>query len=152
MRVKVTTEIDINLKRQYEAVRVQSSKTYRGILEAGIIAELRELDPIGALKARIELHTNELTEARAELARLRVIEPLQKRIVEYEVTETARQARIGDWLDQQEPGTIKLIKQGSANWKRLAHMFDAATPQQAQQWLMEVVKSRQAKREKEVHI
>lgn len=147
MRAKVTTEIDFNLKMQYEAVRGQRSKTYRDILEAGIIAELKELDPIGAIKARIELREKQLTEDRNELAGLRVLEPQQKRMQEYEEKNTARQANIEDWLDKQEAGTIRLITQGSANWKRIAPVIGAATPQQAQQWIMQVVKTWQAKHE-----
>jgi len=85
MRVKVTTEIDINLKLMFEATKGQHGKTYKEVLEAGISALLTQYDPVSELQARIELKENELAEARQELARMRILQPQQKRMIEYEV-------------------------------------------------------------------
>ena len=145
MKVKVTTEIDINLKMMFEATKEQHGRTYKDILEAGITEVLKQYDPVGALQARIEQRQHELQEDREQLARMRLLEPQQKRLLEFERKKQEQMTLVEDWVRQQPEKNIELIQKGKANWPVIAPQVGALNAAQAREWVLSVVRSWQAK-------
>ncbi len=147
MKVKVTTEIEEMIYLQFRICKDPDKPSMKVLLEAGMIEFLKTRNAVAGLDMEIERARQVLSDLEASRSKMRILEPAQNRMQEFEEKDTTRQARIEDWLNEQESGSIRMIRQGSANWKRIAPEIGAATPQQAREWIMGVVKSWQAKHE-----
>lgn len=139
MRVKVTTEIDINLKMMFEACKEQHRTSYKELLELGISELLKKYDPVGTLQADIEREDRAQAERREQLARLRLLSPTQKRIREYEDENVVRQTVIQQWFEKDPEHILDGVKKGWLNYAKLAERFDFSSPAECKRWVLQVV-------------
>lgn len=143
--MKVTTEIDFNLKMMFEATRDQHGMSYKDILEKGIEEVLKQYDPVGALKASIERKEKDLQEDRERLAGMTVLQPAQKKIKDYNSNESAGQVMIEEWFTRDPVKIVKMYDKHAINYKRVAETIGTISARQAQEWIFEVVKKWKAK-------
>lgn len=151
MRVKVTTEIEGVLKLQYDAVQDRQKPTMRQLIEKGMLAYLVDKDPAQALTLRIHEGERSVQELREQLAALRVLEPQQKRLEEWERKEQVRRKRLEEWLSADLEGKIAKYERRALNYTRIAPRIGAKSAVQAEEWIRECIESWKAIHEQEAH-
>jgi hypothetical protein len=147
MRTKVTTEVDDNILLQFKVCKDPGKPTFKDILTKGMLEYLRSKDPVKSLDIEIGLDRKNLEDKIEMRARMRILDPDQKRIQEFEAEKTADLQRTLEWFETKPEEKLRAIEKGVANWKNIAPRIGAATARQAQDWVMEVVKTWKAQHE-----
>lgn len=139
MTVKVTTEIDDYLKKMFEISKNVHRKTYREILEKGIVDILKDIDPVQILKHEIkrkELENEEDRQLIARLEALKILQPEKKPEVNIELEELREEL-----FQKNKESIIRQWERGriggnyGINWGWLQNKFEFANEKEASEWL-----------------
>ncbi len=142
VRVKVTTEIDFNLKWIFEATKDVHRKTYRDILEKGIEDAIQAVVTPEAIEARLKYREDLNAQDRDLLAKMRLLDPKQTNLeVQDEVDAQLDQWRVDKLL--KSPGWAKKMwSEGTLNWARIVEVGEFKNKLEAKNWYREHLKEK----------
>lgn len=142
MRVKVTTEIDINIKMLFEAFKKEHGKTYKTLLEDAILDLMKDYDPIAVLEERIKIREQEIREYRDLRAQMQVLQPAQKRIKEYEDRIGELERLREEMFLEQKDAIIRLWNQNpkNINWPVMVDKGEFKNQAEARAWVRQRVR------------
>lgn len=143
MKVKVTTEIDFDLKWAFEATKDVHKTSYKELLEKGIVETMKTIVTPEAIEARIKYRDKEQEQDRDLLARMRVMDPQQKRVREYEDKKAEVETMREELFQKDYPQLKKTWGSSDFYTAKLMERYEFRNKNEARQWF----RPRLAKRE-----
>jgi hypothetical protein len=134
MKVKVTTEIDFDLKWVFEATRDVHKKSYKEVLETGIVETIKSILTPEAIEARIKYRDQEQEQDRDLLARMRVMGPQQKRIDVYENKEAELENMREELFQKDQPLLKKTWGLSDFYTRKLMDRYEFKSKNEARRW------------------
>ena len=136
MGAKVTTEIDPYIKEVFESIKDTLGLTYKGILEEGILAKIKDIDPIKAEEIEIMRLEFQLSSHKMHLATLKVSTAQAKEKSASTQKETGIEAERQEWFRKKAEGLAKAVDEEYANWEHIAKKGPFTNAREAKEWVL----------------
>lgn len=136
MGAKITTEIDPYIKQVYESMKEKLGVTYKEILEEGILAKIKDVDPIKAEEIEIMRLEFQLSAKKMHLATLKVSSLQMKEKAATTQNINGIEAERMKWFQKKASGLAKAIDEEYINWPHVAKNSSFKSTQQAKEWVM----------------
>ena len=137
-RIKVTTEVDETILLQFKVCNGDDKPSMKALLEKGMLEYLKGKDPVKALDIEIELDRKALDDKIEYRARMRILEPQQKRTREFEEKQDGVYERAKFWFIEDPDRRAEKILDYPPNWKRLKDIIGAKSEVQAMEILRKI--------------
>jgi hypothetical protein len=136
MGAKITTEIDPYIKQVYESMKDKLGVTYKEILEEGILAKIKDVDPIKVEEIEIMRLEFQLSAHKMHLATLKVSSLQLKEKTATTQNTNGIESEREKWFRKKAPGLAKAIDEEWINWPHVAKNGPFKSAQEAKEWVL----------------
>lgn len=136
MGAKITTEIDPYIKQVYESMKEKLGVTYKEILEEGILAKIKDVDPIKVEEIEIMRLEFQLSAHRAHLATLKVSSLQVKEKAATTQNTNGIEAERERWFQKKAAGLAEGVDKNTVYWPTIAKRGPFKSASEAQEWVL----------------
>lgn len=136
MGAKITTEIDPYIKQVYESMKDKLGVTYKEILEEGILAKIRDVDPIKVEEIEIMRLEFQLSAHKMHLATLKVSSLQMKEKAATTQNTNGIEAEREEWFKERAPIMAKALDGPGVVWETVAKRGPFADAREAREWIL----------------
>ena len=130
----MNTMVDLDLQKLFQASGGVHGKSIADALEIGIREILKDIDPVAILELEIKLTSERLASQQSLRAEMRVLEPAQKRLKQFEMSANALEAsRLAAW-EKDKLNITRDIRRGDVNWNRILWDYQFPSRKEAIAW------------------
>ena len=135
MGAKITTEIDPYIKQVFETMKNELGVTYKEILEEGILARIKDVDPVKAEEMEIIRLESQLSAHKMHLASLKVSTSQVKEKTSPRGDLHGIEAEREEWFLKKAPEISKAMKGPGVIWTTIAKRGPFVNAKQAKEWV-----------------
>jgi N-dimethylarginine dimethylaminohydrolase len=136
MGAKITTEIDPHIKQVFEGMKDKLKLTYKDILEEGILAKVKEVDPIKVEEIEIMRLEFQLSAHKMHLATLKVSSLQVKEKAATTQNTNGIEAEREQWFRKKAAIMAKAVDEESINWQHVAKNGPFNSAKEAKEWIL----------------